>query len=149
MSSDPSYTQKALTPFLNDIQGSVGYVVVLYCNLFLCKCPDEYGMILRRDKCDGIQLETNWHDWDQPKVARAADNFKLLRMTSTPTVPTDAAAAILLRSAPVPDSAVAVQGPDFDHPHTLQSFLQSYERIGFQATSLGRAINVVNKMVRQ
>jgi len=73
-------------------------------------------------------------------------------MTATPlqaTVPTDAAAAILLSSAPVPDTAVAVEGPDFDRPHTLHSFLQSYERIGFQATSLGRAINVVNKMVRQ
>ena len=64
------------------------------------------------------------------------------------TVPTDAAASILLPSAPVSDTAVAVVGPDFDLPQTLQSFLQSYERIGFQANSLGRAINVVNEMVR-
>lgn len=65
------------------------------------------------------------------------------------TVPTDAAAAILLPSAPVPDTAVSVEGPDLEQPQTLQSFLRSYERIGFQANSLGRAINVVNKMVRQ
>ena len=64
------------------------------------------------------------------------------------TVPADAAAAILLPSALVPDNAVYVEGPDFEQPQTLQSFLQSYERIGFQANSLGRAINVVNKMVR-
>jgi len=62
-------------------------------------------------------------------------------------VPAAAAAAVLLPSAPVSDAAVSVQGPDFDYPQTLQSLLQSYERIGFQANSLGKAINVVNQMV--
>ncbi|KAJ7507763.1 Deoxyhypusine synthase [Mycena galericulata] len=61
-------------------------------------------------------------------------------------IPTGASAAVLAPSGPMPDSAVSVQGPDFDSPHSLQTFLQSYERIGFQATSLGRAINTVNKM---
>ncbi|KAK1224384.1 Deoxyhypusine synthase [Marasmius sp. AFHP31] len=66
-------------------------------------------------------------------------------MTST-QVPDTASAAILLRSEPVPDSYVSVKGPDFDKPLSLQEFLQSYERIGFQANSLGKAIDVVNRM---
>ncbi|KAI0043135.1 Deoxyhypusine synthase, partial [Auriscalpium vulgare] len=47
---------------------------------------------------------------------------------------------------PVPDEAVSVKGPNFDEPLTLESLLGSYERIGFQANSLGKAINIVNKM---
>lgn len=56
-------------------------------------------------------------------------------------------AAVLGHSEPVPENAVSVEGPNFDNPHTLESFLQSYERIGFQANSLGKAINIVNRMV--
>ncbi|KAJ7700050.1 Deoxyhypusine synthase [Mycena rosella] len=66
--------------------------------------------------------------------------------STTTAVPTGASAAILMPSGPMPDSAVSVQGPDFDSPYSLQAFLKTYERIGFQATSLGRAINTVNKM---
>ncbi|KAI0308527.1 Deoxyhypusine synthase, partial [Amylostereum chailletii] len=42
--------------------------------------------------------------------------------------------------------AVSVQGPNFDEPLSLDGLLGSYERIGFQANSLGKAINVVNGM---
>ena len=63
-------------------------------------------------------------------------------------IPGSAAAAVLQPSEPIPSNAVAVQGPNFDERQTLQSFLQSYERIVFQANSLGRAINIVNRMVR-
>jgi len=62
-------------------------------------------------------------------------------------IPTDAAAAILQRSEPLPDSAISVDGPDFERDLSLQQLLQSYERIGFQANSLGQAINIVNRMV--
>jgi len=48
----------------------------------------------------------------------------------------------------MPEYAVSVQGPDFDEPLSLQDFLKSYERIGFQANSLGKAIGIVNRMVR-
>lgn len=61
-------------------------------------------------------------------------------------IPSGAAAAILQPSHPVPDDSVSVQGPDFDKPQSLDSFLQSYERIGFQANSLGKAIKIVNEM---
>lgn len=62
-------------------------------------------------------------------------------------IPTDAAAAVLQRSEPLPDSAISVEGPDFERDLSLQQLLQSYERIGFQANSLGQAINIVNRMV--
>lgn len=63
-------------------------------------------------------------------------------------IPADAAAAVLKRSEPLPDTAVSVQGPDLDKTSSLQELLNSYERIGFQATSLGKAIEIVNRMVR-
>lgn len=53
---------------------------------------------------------------------------------------------MLQRSDPISDDAISVQGPNFDTPLSLLQFLQSYERIGFQANSLGRAIDIVNKM---
>jgi deoxyhypusine synthase len=67
--------------------------------------------------------------------------------SSTAVVPTDASAAILQRSNPVPDTAISVLGPNFDKPLSLHDFLRSYERIGFQANSLGKAIDIVNRMV--
>lgn len=62
-------------------------------------------------------------------------------------IPHGASSAVLKQSEPVSDEAVAVQGPNFDERPTLETLLDSYERIGFQANSLGRAINIVNKMV--
>ena len=62
-------------------------------------------------------------------------------------VPSGASAAVLQHSEPIPDTAVHVQGPDFDDVFNLENLLGSYERIGFQATSLGRAIQIVNRMV--
>lgn len=62
-------------------------------------------------------------------------------------VPNSASAAVLQRSDPIPEAAVSVQGPDFDTPLSLDQLLKSYERIGFQANSLGKAIDIVNKMV--
>ncbi|RXW25293.1 hypothetical protein EST38_g584 [Candolleomyces aberdarensis] len=61
-------------------------------------------------------------------------------------IPAGASAAVLKPSDPVSEDAVPVQGPNFDQKLSFQDFLQSYERIGFQANSLGKAIDVVNKM---
>ena len=68
-------------------------------------------------------------------------------MVTTPAVPASAAAAVMQPSEPMPESAVSVKGPNFENPMTLQAFLESYKRIGFQANHLGRAIDIVNKMV--
>jgi deoxyhypusine synthase len=64
-------------------------------------------------------------------------------------IPAGASAAVLKPSDPVSEDAVPVQGPNFDQKLSFQDFLQSYERIGFQANSLGKAIDIVNKMVRR
>jgi deoxyhypusine synthase len=68
-------------------------------------------------------------------------------MASTASAPNGASAAVLQPSEPMPIGAVSVQGPNFDVPMSLQDFLGSYERIGFQANSLGKAIDIVNRMV--
>lgn len=64
------------------------------------------------------------------------------------SVPAEASAAVLQPSEPIPDSTISVHGPDFEKKPSLQELLKSYERIGFQASSLGRAIDIVNRMVR-
>ncbi|EIN10768.1 Deoxyhypusine synthase [Punctularia strigosozonata HHB-11173 SS5] len=62
------------------------------------------------------------------------------------SIPADASAAVLKKSDPIPEDTVSVQGPNFEEPISLQGLLQSYERIGFQANSLSKAISIVNKM---
>jgi deoxyhypusine synthase len=63
------------------------------------------------------------------------------------SVPAGASAAVLQPSEAVPDHTPYVRGPNFEKPFTVQSLLSDYERIGFQATGFGKAINIVNKMV--
>ena len=62
-------------------------------------------------------------------------------------IPAGLSSAVLRRSGPISEGAVSVQGPNFEAPLSLVDFLHSYERIGFQANSLGRAIDIVNRMV--
>lgn len=63
-------------------------------------------------------------------------------------IPAAASAAVLKPSDPIPDDAISIQGPDFDNKQSFSEFMRSYERIGFQASSFGTAIKIVNKMVR-
>jgi deoxyhypusine synthase len=70
-----------------------------------------------------------------------------LTMGFSSDIPSSASAAILKPSEPMSDFAVSVEGPKFDEQMTLQKLLDSYKRIGFQANSLGKAIDIVNKMV--
>jgi hypothetical protein len=76
----------------------------------------------------------------------ALSRSRLASMASS-SVPHGASAAVLKPSDPVPNTAVPVKGPDFDQDLDLDGLLDSYKRIGFQAQSLGRAIEIVNKMV--
>ncbi|OSX60145.1 hypothetical protein POSPLADRAFT_1148134 [Postia placenta MAD-698-R-SB12] len=66
--------------------------------------------------------------------------------STTNAIPSGASAAVLKASEPVPEAAVAVEGPNFDEPISLQQLLENYKRIGFQASSLAKAIDIVNKM---
>ncbi|GBE79441.1 Deoxyhypusine synthase [Sparassis latifolia] len=67
-------------------------------------------------------------------------------MASSSAIPSDASAAILKPSEPMPEYAVSVEGPNFDEPMSLHQLLGSYKRIGFQANSLAKAIEIVDKM---
>ncbi len=67
---------------------------------------------------------------------------------STITTMSDAHASVLTPSEAIPENAVHVKGPDLSSPIDLVSLLKSYETIGFQATGLARAIEVVEEMVR-
>jgi deoxyhypusine synthase len=58
-----------------------------------------------------------------------------------------ATASVLLRSTPVPENSVTVKGPDFNQQLSLHELLENYSRIGFQASSVGKAIELINKMV--
>ncbi|KAJ4478031.1 Deoxyhypusine synthase [Lentinula aciculospora] len=61
-------------------------------------------------------------------------------------VPIGASAAVLLPSEPISSDQIAVRGPNLEKSLSLQNFFQSYTRIGFQATSLGKAIDIVDHM---
>jgi deoxyhypusine synthase len=63
-------------------------------------------------------------------------------------VPAATAAAVLVRSEPLPDDAVLVRGYEFGKgPVDYDALLGSYERTGYQATHFGRAIGIVNGML--
>ncbi|KIR54595.1 deoxyhypusine synthase [Cryptococcus gattii Ru294] len=53
---------------------------------------------------------------------------------------------VIFPSEEIPEDAVDVKGPDFNKPIDLEALLKSYETIGFQATGLARAIQVVDEM---
>ncbi|KAH9951732.1 Deoxyhypusine synthase [Amylocystis lapponica] len=66
--------------------------------------------------------------------------------SATNNIPLGASAAVLKPSEPMPEFAITVEGPNFDEPLSVKQLLESYRRIGFQASSLAKAIDVVNKM---
>ncbi|BEI81897.1 hypothetical protein CcaverHIS002_0210570 [Cutaneotrichosporon cavernicola] len=61
----------------------------------------------------------------------------------------DAHASVLTPSEAIPENAVHVKGPDLSKPIDLVSLLKSYETIGFQATGLARAIEIIEEMREQ
>lgn len=62
---------------------------------------------------------------------------------------TDSAhASVLTPSEAIPENALHIKGPDFNNAITLQDLMTSYEKIGFQATGLAKAIKIIEDMVR-
>ena len=59
----------------------------------------------------------------------------------------DAHASVLMPSETIPDDATHIKGPNFDNAINLQDLLESYEKIGFQATGMAKAIQIVEQMV--
>ncbi|KAL7419182.1 Deoxyhypusine synthase [Cryptotrichosporon argae] len=62
---------------------------------------------------------------------------------------TVAHASVLMPSQDLPEGSKRVRGPDFDKPINLADLLGSFETIGFQATGLARAIEVIENMRQQ
>ena len=55
--------------------------------------------------------------------------------------------SVLKPSEEISPNATHIRGPDLSKPVDLQGLLASYERIGFQASGLARAIKIVDEMV--
>lgn len=66
-------------------------------------------------------------------------------------IPSGAAAAVLKPSDPVPEEAKPVQGIDFNNyaqrSITIDELVGGMENMGFQATSVGKAVRIINDMV--
>jgi deoxyhypusine synthase len=67
-------------------------------------------------------------------------------MSTNNNDPTGAQAAVFVESVEMPKDALLVEGPDFNKPLSLHDLLHSYKAMGFQASSLGEAMEIVEKM---
>jgi deoxyhypusine synthase len=74
-----------------------------------------------------------------------ADNTQNAEASSS-TQTQDAHALVLMPSESLPADATHIKGPNFDNAIGLQELLESYEKIGFQATGMAKAIAIVEKM---
>jgi deoxyhypusine synthase len=70
---------------------------------------------------------------------------------STSTAPSSATNAVLKPSAPVDDKARKVEGIDFNQyasrSISVEELVSGYANMGFQATSVGEAVRIINDMV--
>ncbi|KAE8210234.1 hypothetical protein CF327_g5876 [Tilletia walkeri] len=66
--------------------------------------------------------------------------------SSNTGVSSSAQAAVFVPSVSLPASTPQIQGPSFDDPQTLDSLLKAYSTIGFQATALSKAVDIINHM---
>ena len=65
---------------------------------------------------------------------------------------TTASTAVLKPSIPMPSRSTKIRGIDFneyERPITVQQLTSHFLQTGFQATNLGRAIEIINNMVLQ
>ena len=62
-----------------------------------------------------------------------------------------AANAVLKPSIPMPSSSTQIRGIDFNEytkaPITVKQLTSHFTRTGFQASSIGRAVEIINNMV--
>ena len=67
------------------------------------------------------------------------------------TAPTGVTDAVLKPSDPVPEGAIPVEGLDFDNfadrNVTVAELVSGMTNMGFQATSIGQAVSIIDGMV--
>jgi deoxyhypusine synthase len=56
-------------------------------------------------------------------------------------------ANVIFPSESIPPDAVHIKGPDLSSPIDLNALLNSYATIGFQATGLSQAMEIIEQMV--
>jgi hypothetical protein len=61
--------------------------------------------------------------------------------------PKGATDAVLVQSEEMPADTPLIEGPDFNKVLSLSDLLATYKHMGFQASGLGKAIDIVEKMV--
>lgn len=62
--------------------------------------------------------------------------------------PSEASASLFVQSAPVPSHFERVQGPNFEEPQDINSLLASFTNVGFQASGVAKAVEIIEKMRR-
>jgi deoxyhypusine synthase len=62
--------------------------------------------------------------------------------------PKGALDAVFVESVEMPEGSVLIQGPDFNKKLSLSDLLDSYKRMGYQASSLGEGIDIIKEMVK-
>ncbi|KAF9899795.1 hypothetical protein BX616_002842 [Lobosporangium transversale] len=67
-------------------------------------------------------------------------------MDSKEALPDTTQAAVFMASAEMPKGSVVIKGPDFNQTVTLDSLLSTFITSGFQASAMGRAIEIINEM---
>ena len=79
----------------------------------------------------------------------AAENGDGANLNAALFAPECASAAVLVQSESMPGDAPTVQGHDFaKHGRDFDKLFENMKTMGFQATNLARAIEEVEKMVR-
>jgi hypothetical protein len=77
--------------------------------------------------------------------------FFVMSAANDATAPGGATDAVLKPSAPVPEGSREVQGIDFNQyatrSITVEELVGGYASMGFQATSVGEAVRIINDMV--
>ncbi|KAL5034400.1 Deoxyhypusine synthase [Batrachochytrium dendrobatidis] len=69
-------------------------------------------------------------------------------MLETAQPPQMASQAVFVASAPIPENAILIQGYDFNQGVDYEKLMASLFTTGFQATSLGEAIQITNDMIK-
>ncbi|KAG0344774.1 hypothetical protein BG004_004178 [Podila humilis] len=62
------------------------------------------------------------------------------------SLPESTQAAVFVASTEMPKDSVVIKGPDFNKTLSLDALLSTYISSGFQASSMGKAIEIINEM---
>ncbi|KAG0023709.1 hypothetical protein BGZ81_007948 [Podila clonocystis] len=61
-------------------------------------------------------------------------------------LPDSTAAAVFVQSTEMPKDSIVIKGPDFNQTLSLDALLSTYISSGFQASAMGKAIEIINEM---